>query len=196
MKKIALLIVFVGFSILAFGQALPSFQLGIKAGANLSKLTTEQPLSSDNRTGYYGGLWARLGGAGIHLQPEAYLSGKNTTVTRNSDGAENDVKFTSLDVPILIGTKFGAAGLGLRLNTGPIISFILDDKQSPKKAVNSAFDGDFKDKNFGWQFGAGLDIGKIGIDLRYETGLSKLGEATYENAKLGLFTFGVGLRLF
>lgn len=196
MKKIILLAAILAVNSLAFGQILPSFQLGIKAGANMSKLTTEQPLSSDNRTGYYGGLWARIGAAGIHLQPEAYVSGKNTTVKRTADGAENNIEFTSLDVPVLIGTKFGAAGLGLRLNTGPVVSFIFKENETPKGAVNSAFSGNFKDQNFGWQFGAGLDISKIGIDLRYETGLSKLGEATYENAKLGLFTFGVALRLF
>src|SRR5215217_6584387 len=142
MKKIFLVVLLAGFSHAAISQVLPSFQLGIKAGANLSKLSTENTFSSDNRAGYYAGLWARIGAAGIHLQPELYLSGKNTTL--KSGGEENKVNFTSLDVPVLVGTKIGAAGIGIRLNTGPVVSFILDDEQSFGDAAGAAFDGNFK----------------------------------------------------
>lgn len=195
MKKILLAVLFAGFNVAAFSQVLPSFQLGIKAGANLSKLSTENTFSSDNRAGYYAGLWARIGAAGIHLQPELYLSGKNTTL-KNSAGEENKVKFTSLDVPVLVGTKIGAAGIGIRLNTGPVVSFILDDEQSFGDAAGNAFKGNFKGQNFAWQFGAGLDIKNLGIDLRYEAGLSKVGEGDYEGQKLGLFTLGLAYKLF
>jgi hypothetical protein len=195
MKKILLAVLFAGFNLAAFSQVLPSFQLGIKAGANLSKLSTENTFSSDNRAGYYAGLWARIGAAGIHLQPELYLSGKNTTL-KNSDGQENKVKFTSLDVPVLVGTKIGAAGIGIRLNTGPVVSFILDDEQSFGDAAGNVFKGNFKGQNFAWQFGAGLDIKNLGIDLRYEAGLSKVGEGDYDGQKLGLFTLGLAYKLF
>lgn len=195
MKKIILSALLVCISGLAFSQVLPSFQMGIKAGTNLSKLSTENTLSSDNRAGYYAGLWARIGAAGIHFQPELYLSGKNTTLESN-DGFENKVKFTSLDVPLLIGTKIGAAGIGLRLNTGPVVSFILDDKQSFGDAAGSAFRGNFKNQSVAWQFGAGLDFGQLGLDLRYEAGLSKIGKSGYEDTKLNLFTLGLALKLF
>jgi hypothetical protein len=195
MKKIILLALFVCISGLAFSQVLPSFQFGIKGGTNLSKLSTDNTLSSDNRAGYYAGLWARIGAAGIHFQPELYLSGKNTTL-ENNQGFENKVKFTSLDVPLLIGTKIGAAGVGLRLNTGPVVSFILDDKQSFGDAAGSAFRGNFKNQAVAWQFGAGLDFGQLGLDLRYEAGLSKIGKSGYEDTKLSLFTLGLALKLF
>lgn len=195
MKKIILSALLISLSLAAFSQVLPSFQLGLKAGANLSKLSTDNTFSSDNRAGYYAGLWTRIGAAGIHLQPELYLSGKNTTLEDDA-GQENKVKFTSLDVPVLVGTKFGAAGVGLRLNTGPVVSFVLSDDQSFGDAAGSVFKGDFKGQNFAWQFGAGLDIGNLGVDLRYETGLSKIGKDGYDDTKLGLFTFGLAYRLF
>lgn len=196
MKKIILSALLLSFSVAGFSQVLPSFQFGIKGGANLAKLSTENTFSSDNRAGYYAGLWARIGAAGIHLQPELYISGKNTTLKRSSDGAENEVKFTSVDVPVLVGTKIGAAGVGIRLNTGPVVSFIVDDKQTVKTAVGNVFSGNFKGQSFAWQFGAGLDISKLGLDLRYEAGLSKIGKDGYEGSKLGLFTFGLAYRLF
>lgn len=195
MKKVILLAALICVNVVAFGQLLPSFQLGLKGGANLSKLSTDNVFSSDNRAGYYVGLWTRIGAAGIHLQPELYLTGKNTTLV-NQAGQENDVKFTSLDLPILVGTKIGAAGVGLRLNTGPVISFILDDEQSFGQAAGNAFNGRFKGQAFAWQFGAGLDIGKLGVDLRYETGLSDIGKDGYNDTKLNLFTFGLAYRLF
>lgn len=179
----------------AFGQVLPSFQFGIKGGFNLSKFSTENTFASDNKAGYYAGLWTRIGAAGIHLQPELYLSGKNTTL-KSGGGQENNVKFTSLDVPILIGTKIGAAGVGLRLNTGPVASFILSEDQSFDDAASNIFNGNFKDQAFAWQFGTGLDVGKLSVDLRYEMGLSKLNSAGYPDTKLNMFTFGVGIRLF
>jgi hypothetical protein len=195
MKKIILSAMFIFFSVTAFSQLLPSFQFGVKGGANLSKLSTDNTFSSDNRAGYYAGVWARIGAAGIHFQPELYLSGKNSTLV-NTAGIENKVKFTSLDVPLLIGTKIGAAGVGLRLNTGPVVSFILDKEQSFGDAAGSAFQGNFKDQAVAWQFGAGLDIGSIGVDLRYETGLSKIGKEGYNDTKLSLFTLGLALKLF
>lgn len=197
MKKIILLALFICFSGLAFSQVLPSFQFGIKGGTNLSKFSTDNTLGSDNRSGYYAGLWARIGAAGIHFQPELYLAGKNTTLTSSTAGVgDNKVKFTSLDVPLLIGTKIGAAGVGIRFNTGPVVSFILDDKQSLGNATSEVFKGDFKNQAIAWQFGTGLDIGKLGIDFRYETGLSKLGKDGYNDKKLNLFTLGLAFRIF
>ena len=141
------------------------------------------------------GAWARIGAAGLHLQPELYLSGKNATL--ENAGQENKVKFTSLDVPVLVGTKFGAAGVGLRLNTGPVVSFLLDKDQNFSQAASSAFNGNFKDQAFAWQFGAGVDIGSLGVDLRYELGLSKLNSDGYtQSTKLNLFTLGLAYKLF
>ncbi len=54
----------------------------------------------------------------------------------------------------------------------------------------------FKGQGFAWQFGTGLDIGKLNVDLRYELGLSKLNSAGYPDTKLNIFTLGLGIKLF
>lgn len=199
MKKIGLSLMLIFASFYAFSQGLPTFQFGVKGGMNLAKFKTKDTFSSDNKGGYYGGVWARIGGAGIHFQPELYLSGKNSNLVTltGQTGLENEVKFTSLDLPLLIGTKIGAAGFGVRLNTGPVLTFMLDERQKFASAASSAFDGDFKDATVALQVGVGLDIGKLNIDGRYEYGLSEINSAAgYPTTKLNLFTIGVGFRIF
>lgn len=198
MKRVALSLLLIFSSFYAFSQGLPTFQLGIKGGINLAKFKTENTFDSDNKGGYYAGIWARIGGAGIHLQPELYLSGKNSNlVTITGQSQTNSVKFTSLDLPILVGTKIGAAGFGVRLNTGPVFTFMLNEHQDFPQAAASAFNGKFKDATLAWQAGIGLDIGKLNIDGRYEYGLSEINSAAgYPTTKLNLFTIGVGFRIF
>ncbi len=196
MKRVVLLLMLMLTGFYGFSQGLPTFQLGIKGGVNLAKFKTKDTFSSDNKGGYYGGIWARIGGAGIHLQPELYLSGKNSSLVTES-GQENSVKFTSLDLPVLIGTKIGAAGFGVRLNTGPVFTFMLNEDQKFGQAASAAFDGDFKETAIAWQFGVGLDIGKLNIDGRYESGLSQINSAGgYPTTKLNLYTIGIGFRIF
>ncbi|QIL40762.1 PorT family protein [Pedobacter sp. HDW13] len=194
MKFLSLTVAFLLVGLLASAQVLPSFQLGIKAGANFSKFDSENTFNSENRAGFYGGLWARLGAAGIYFQPELYVSGKKTNLVSNA-GEVNKVTFTSLDVPLLVGTKFGAAGVGLRLNTGPMFSLILDENQSFSQAAGSVFKADFKNQAVAWQFGAGLDLKKLSFDARYELGLSKINKSGYPGTKLNLFTVGLGYRI-
>jgi hypothetical protein len=196
MKKIGFfLILLTTTSFFAFGQLMPKVNFGIKGGLNLSKFNTTNTFSSDNQSGYFAGVWARFGAAGLHLQPELYLTGKNTSLI-NSAVSINEVSFQSLDVPVLIGTKIGAAGFGLRLNTGPVVSFVLSEEQNFGAAASSAFNGNFKDQFYAWQFGAGLDVGNVSVDLRYESGLSQINSQNYPTTKLNLFTLGLGFKLF
>ncbi|QNR85389.1 PorT family protein [Pedobacter riviphilus] len=195
MKFLSLTVTFLLVGLFASAQVLPSFQLGIKAGANFSKFDSENTFNSNNRAGFYGGLWARVGAAGVYFQPELYVSGKKADLVSESTGEVNKVRFTSLDVPLLVGTKFGAAGIGLRLNTGPMFSLILDENQSFSQAAGSVFRADFKNQALAWQFGAGLDLKKLSFDARYELGLSKINKSGYPGTKLNLFTVGLGYRI-
>ena len=195
MRKVFFIFLFNLISFNSFSQVLPTFKLGVKGGVNMAKFKTKNTFDSENQTGYFGGIWARIGGAGIHLQPELYLSGKNSVLVNNI-GENNKVRFTSLDLPILIGTKIGAAGFGLRLNAGPVITYNLDKEQNFSKASSASFKGEFKDKLFSAQFGVGLDISKLSVDLRYETGLSEINDKNYPTTKLNLYTLGIGFRVF
>lgn len=183
----------------ANAQLLPSVNIGVKAGANLSSFSTSNTLSSDNRAGFLGGFWARIGAGGIHLQPEIYYTSKSVKFQDETNGAKttNTATFKSIDVPLLVGTKVGLLGIGARLNTGPLMSFVINQDQSVGDAFNNATRLRYQDQNYAWQFGVGLDIEKISFDLRYELGLNKIDNGT-EKSKIraNLFNLTMAYRLF
>jgi hypothetical protein len=174
MKKLLLtLTIITAAASFASAQILPTVQFGLKAGANLTSINSSASatFSSSNQAGYLAGLWLRFGALGFNFQPEMYLTSKNVDISAN--GGETKQKFTSIDVPLLIGGKIGAFGFGGRFYTGPLVSFAIDKSQTIGGAVSNAFGLNYQDQNFAWQFGAGIDIKKISIDLRYEAGITK-----------------------
>ena len=180
-------------AVVASAQVIPSFQFGIKAGANLTSISKTGTFNADNQAGYLGGIYARFGALGLHVQPEAYLTSKN--VNLNDNGVTTKAKFTSIDVPILVGTKIGAFGFGARFYTGPVVSFAINKDQTYSSAASSITKLDYKDQNYAWQLGAGVDIRNFSVDLRYEAGLSK---QTYgaNSTKINLFNLTLGYKIF
>jgi hypothetical protein len=79
-----------------------------------------------------------------------------------------DVRYSSIDVPILIGLKGGP----FRINAGPMASFRIGENQRLKDAFKYYTSGSVNDALseavYGYQFGAGLDIFGVSIDVRRE----------------------------
>ncbi|MCD8739789.1 PorT family protein [Mucilaginibacter roseus] len=199
MKKFTLIAALLfGVAHFASAQLIPNFQFGAKAGVNLSSFSlSNNNFDGSNRAGYLGGFWARVGGLGFHFQPELYLTGKNVNI-EDDNGNVNRVKFTSIDVPLLVGSKVGALGFGGRFYTGPLISFKINDSQNFGGAFSDAVRlRDVKNQNFAWQLGAGVDIQDLSIDLRYEYGLTK---QTYNEgnskARINLFNLTLAYKIF
>lgn len=190
MKKLLLSAVFFLLSItFASAQLLPSFQFGIKGGINDAGLNLSNPtFNNSTRIGYLGGFWARIGALGFNFQPELYVTSKNVEISDNT--GETKAQFTSIDVPLLFGGKVGAFGLGARFYTGPLVSLAINKSQSFSGALNNAVNLNYKDQNFAWQFGTGLDIRNISIDLRYEAGITK---QTYGNSQTRVSLFSLSL---
>jgi hypothetical protein len=196
MKKLLLtLSLFVAVATVTKAQILPKVQVGIKGGVNLSSLSNSgSTFSADNRAGYLGGIWARFGALGFNFQPELYITSKNVDIN-NSNTKVGSAKFTSIDVPLLLGGKIGAFGLGGRFYAGPLLSFAINKDNNFGSAVGGATRLDYKDSNFAITAGAGVDISKFSIDLRYEAGLTKQnyfdGSTNYKT-RVSLFNLSLG----
>jgi len=198
MKKYFIL-VFI-FAATVFGanaQLLPTFQLGVKAGLNFSNLKSEDGgrLDASTRTGYQAGIWARIGGAGVHFQPELYVTGKSSEAKLVDTNEEGKVTFTSLDLPLLLGTRIGFGPAGLRIVAGPVVSFVVDKNIGSALSQVPQF-SEYKNQAWAVTGGLGLDISNFRADLRYEHGLSELSKNNSAPQKVNLWTVGIGYRLF
>lgn len=165
--------------------------LGIKGGINFSKINTDN-LSESSVTGYQAGLFARVGNS-WYLQPEVYLDSRGGKFEGSSSGnttaANGKVTFTTLNVPLLVGRKLLSAGsVNVRAMAGPIYSYNLSENNNIKNAA--ADFGNYKNSTLGFQAGAGVDIGNITADLRYEGGLTKINEKYGQRANLWALSIG------
>jgi hypothetical protein len=173
-------------------QVIPSFAFGLKGGLNYSTFPSNGVFNNDNRAGYQAGAWARIGGLGLIFQPELYYTSKGVTVSETG-GGENKQKFTSFDVPLLVGGKVGALGLGGRFYGGPVLSFTTGRDNALADATKLRY----KDANYGVQVGAGIDISSLSIDLRYEGGLNKIayGDGN-SHTRVSVFSLALAYKLF
>jgi len=173
------------------------FKAGIKAGANYAKLAPKENLfASDNKAGYQAGLWARVSAFGFLVQPEAYFTGKNSEVTLGS--TPGSVKFSNVDVPIMLGKRFGIGPIGARVQVGPLFSFVVDKKNTfdPKAVQLGDIVTDYKDNVQAIVGGVGVDISKLTVDLRYEHGLGNIHKSAANKQTLKMFSLAVGWSLF
>lgn len=193
MKKLLIITCLVLLS--SFG-AFAQFNLGLKAGLNYTTIKAQnQEFDENGVLGYQAGVWARIGKS-FYLQPEIYLGTKGSTLEFTSGGNTVDVKqkFTTLDVPLLLGTKFGTDKLNFRIMAGPAFQFNLDESNN---AFSQAVDPNFykyRDYVTNAQIGAGVDLGDLSVDLRYETSLQDINKNNGQ--KQNLLHLSVGFKLF
>ncbi|RVU01947.1 PorT family protein [Mucilaginibacter limnophilus] len=169
--------------------------VGAKAGVNFSKINADN-VDESSITGYQIGAFARLG-SDWYFQPELYLASSGgkfkTEDNNNTVTVDGKVKFTTLNVPLLIGKTFGSEDLNLRLNAGPVYTYIMDDNRNLGGNISDAFNN-YKSSALGYQVGGGIDVGKISIDLRYEGGLTKVND--YFDQRQNLWSLAVGFKIF
>lgn len=187
MKKTVLALLFIaGISGYTFGQ----LSFGIKGGLNYSKLafsdvsnvvsgTTTYSLSQDQSfQGFHIGIQTRIKIFSLFLQPELLFNTSGGKVlVETTSGSQiiqevKQVKYNKIDLPVLVGLKFGPA----RVNAGPVASVVLSSDSQLGDAI-SGLKTTSKNATIGFQAGVGLDIFKfLTLDARYEGGLSKLGD--------------------
>lgn len=199
MKKLILFTSLALLPALSFAQG---FQIGIKGGVNLSKLsfgnfvnagtnangspnvnfdgqTFRNGISDsfDSKMGTSFGIYARFG-KNLFIQPELLYSTRSGEFSymQNGQTQTSTVKLTSFDVPLLLGIKGGP----LRVVAGPVASFRINDNQSLGQAVqqysNGSLSSAWSQAYYGYQVGGGLDIGSLGLDVRYQGNLTDIAQ--------------------
>jgi len=171
MKKTLLLAVFAMLSITAFAQKDGGF--GIKGGLNYNQNgdlfasvgdAAENIVSgSDGKVGYHLGLFYKIKIAKLYVRPEIIYTKTNSSyMVQNED---NTYGVSKLDVPVLVGLDLIGP---LHIFAGPSFQAILNSNF--ENANVSDLENEY---TIGLQMGVGVNLGKLGIDVRYERGLSE-----------------------
>ena len=178
-------IILISFLAIAISWGLSAqLDFGLKGGLNISNIKASEILTDDYRInpaasgnlGYHVGGFLRASLVGIFIQPELYfssLSSEYKVEDISGTGTAQELakqKIGRMDIPVLVGVKLG----GFRLGLGPVGSIIVSD-QSDLRDI-TGYESTLKSATFGYQLGAGADIWKICIDLRYEGNLTKMGD--------------------
>ena len=160
--------------LMSTGLLAQNFQLGLKAGANISNFTNTNFRDVDNKAivGFHGGaILSLLFGDHFAIQPEALISTQGAKMNFVDNAIEDEsYKLTYLTVPVMLKGRFNG---GFYLEAGPQFGFKLDEN------IPGANTGENFAKNLDLGLGAGLGFhGKSGLGIggRYVIGLSKVGD--------------------
>lgn len=182
MKKLFVILLAAFIALPAMSQV----KFGLKAGASTTSISMEdaKTITSGSASyligkaesagyGFHAGVFLRASISKLYIQPEVLFATRSNNFTFQNvgtviDSATVKQSFNKLDIPVMIGLKFGP----VRINGGPVGSVRIG---SPKELITDPdIEAVYASMTFGYQAGLGLDLfKKLTIDLRYEGGLSK-----------------------
>lgn len=171
MKKTLLVAVFALIGATAWAQSGSGF--GVKAGLSYNK--NGDLISSvgdggqdiiegaEGKAGFHFGFWGKLDFPKIYLRPELVYS--KTKSSYDVDGESQDYDISKLDMPVLLGYKLIGP---LHVFAGPAFQYTLKNDLGDLQVEDVK-----NDFTVGLNAGVGVNLGKIGLDVRYERGFSE-----------------------
>ncbi|MBK7870594.1 MAG: PorT family protein [Saprospiraceae bacterium] len=171
------------FTVPAYSQ----LKIGLKGGLSTTQLDAEdfnvtRPGGLDDlevafkeaKYGIHGGIVIRAQFNNFLFQPEVLFNSSTTEydVTNLSSQITEikEEKFQYVDIPVLLGYKFGP----LRLMAGPEGHIFIDSASDLFDFQD--YDQKFDNLTLSWLAGAGLDIWNLMLDVRYEGNFKKYGD--------------------
>jgi len=182
MKNLYLFLIVLCLSLSANAQFL---NWGIKGGVNYNVngdlrafdgSTEIGELSSSDEIGYHFGILTEIKlPLFLYIRPELIYT--HTESSYDTNGDQSTLKMDKVELPVLLGFRVFNIG---RFFLGPNFSYITNTKLSVPDAIDSVSNVSYDDFVVSGQVGLGLNFGKIGADIRWETGFSD-SEAAFIN---------------
>ena len=174
------------------------FHIGIKAGANVTKVDGKS-FKDEFRYGYHLGGFAEIGfrGTKFGIQPEVLFNQYTTTLDSNyKELYENvfssgqSVKLNYITIPILLNYKL--LGNFLTLQAGPQFGVLVDNSRTLLQNGGDAF----KKGDFSLVGGVQVKLAALRVSGRYNIGLNDISEIDNSDKwKNQGFQLSVGLAL-
>ncbi len=161
--------------------------IGLKGGLNFSDLYTSDAQKDRMLVGFHAGVYAQLPiTRRISIQPELYYTTKGAEVTYNNVFVQGVARyhFNYIELPILLSVNLVE---NFNLQFGPYIAYLVNGKTTNESSNSNSFDfeknlntDDYNRFDAGITLGGGIDIGALGLGVRYCYGLTTVGkERTY-----------------
>jgi Outer membrane protein beta-barrel domain len=178
------------FGLLSTQMVKSQIKFGIKGGLNL----TTQSISGTNvislvksKPDFNAGVLANVNiYKSFLLQPEFVFSGQGSGVQNSS----SKLDYGYFNIPLLL--KYQHA-MGIFVETGPQFGILLSAKYKTDSTTTDQKDVVTKSTDFAWVFGLGYKIPKVnlGLDLRYNLGLTNIENSSVVTVKNKVFQMGV-----
>lgn len=174
------------------------FDLGVKAGVNITKIDG-QSFKDQFKYGYHLGGFAAIGlGKKFGFQPELLYNQNNmridssytNTVTGVFQSGLTNVKLNYISIPLLLNYKL--VGKFITLQAGPQFGILIDQGRSLLQNGGDAF----KKGDFSMIGGVQVKLGPLRVNGRYVVGLNDISDIANDNRwKSQGFQVSAGLAL-
>lgn len=173
MKKTLLTAALAFMGMAAMAQSGSGF--GIKAGLNYTQngdlgidisdvfLALPDIKESNGKIGFHVGVFGKLDLVKFYIRPELVYTQTKSDYDLNDSSIDYDI--SKLDLPVLFGFKVIGP---LHVFAGPAFQYILDNDLEDLNVED--VENDF---SVGLNVGVGVNLGGIGLDVRYERGFSE-----------------------
>lgn len=188
-KKLVLTILTLTLINVSFAQKI---DFGAKGGLNynfggdLKELMSETNGSlndivhgAEDKAGYHFGLWAKVHLLGLYVRPEIIYTELNNSYNNLGTNISTDFKTKKIDMPILLGAKLIGP---LHIYAGPSIQYITNSDFSSSEIENISTN----DFSVGLQIGTGLELGRLGVDVRWEKGFENDLDGEFLNTNINV----------
>jgi hypothetical protein len=174
MKRLIFLIALFGGLFAGHAQFL---NWGVKGGINYNSngdlratdFSQLGEIGSGEETGYHFGLLAEIKlPLFLYIRPELIYT--HTESSYESEGEKSNLKMDKIEAPILLGFRVLKIG---RFFFGPSFQYVVNTDLSPTESLDEIRNIDYDDFTVSGQVGLGLNFGRFGGDIRWETGFTE-----------------------
>jgi len=186
-------------------SAMAQLSIGPRVAVNFSTVAfdEEDGVDINNLLGFAFGAAAEIGISDMFaVQPEVSFSqhGFSSEEDFGTGTVDFDVIFNYVQIPVLAKLKFGSDAVVINVLAGPHVGFGIGDvtfKVDDEKETQPWDEVGIQKFDFGITGGAGVSFaagpGNLGLDLRYQLGLSNLNEEDEDGEKATNRNFQIGL---